>query len=167
MRWPASTASLRVWIPLPAHLPPELGREFQRSATRGIQVWHNHPFPLSISTHSTVQDADVTVDWVHSLGGNRLGRAQMEWRMQGEEVTVRIPSLSLVTHFPSRPGTPLSPDEVRLVTAHEMGHALGLPHSDDRRDIMYPQNTAWRPTARDYLTMEAVYRMPNGALIRR
>ena len=29
------------------------------------------------------------------------------------------------------------------------------------------QNTAWRRTGRDFQTMEAVYRMPNGAIIRR
>jgi predicted Zn-dependent protease len=167
LRWPENTRSLRVWIPEPEHLSPASAREFQRAAARGIQVWHNHPFPLTINTRSRSENPDIVLEWVFSLGGNRLGQARMEWSKVGEEVRVRIPSLSLVTHHPASPGVELTPDQILLVAAHEMGHALGLPHSDDQRDLMYPQNTAWRPTARDYRTMEAVYRMPNGALIRR
>lgn len=48
-----------------------------------------------------------------------------------------------------------------------MGHGLGLPHSDDPRDVTFPQNTAWRRTRRDFETMEALYRFPNGAIIQR
>ena len=91
----------------------------------------------------------------------------MEWIQRGEEVAVRIPGLLLATHDPMDPAVELSPDRVQLIAAHEMGHALGLPHSDDPRDVMYPKNTAWRCTRRDFETMEAVYRMPNGAVIRR
>jgi predicted Zn-dependent protease len=167
MRWPEETGRLLVRVPLPGHLSTAQGREFQRAAVRGIQVWHNHPFPLSITTRSQEEGADITVEWTRTLGMNRLGQTRMEWRKVGEDVQVEIPALILVTHHPDDPGLELTPDQVRLVAAHEMGHALGLPHSDDRRDLMYPQNTAWRPTVRDYLTMEAVYRMPNGALIRR
>lgn len=29
-------------------------------------------------------------------------------------------------------------DEVHLIAIHELGHSLGLPHNDDRADIMYP-----------------------------
>ncbi len=54
-----------------------------------------------------------------------------------------------------------------LTAAHEMGHALGLPHSDSDRDVMYPTNTARNLTTRDFRTMEALYRLPNGAKIRR
>ena len=167
LRWPETTPLLKVWIPQPTNVSPSTAREFQRAAARGIQVWNNHPFPLTISTRSVQENPDITVEWVHSLGGNRLGQARLEWRKVGDEVQVTIPGLSLVTHHPMSPGVELSAEEILLVTAHEMGHALGLPHSDDTRDLMFPQNTAWRPTARDYLTMEAVYRMPNEALIRR
>jgi hypothetical protein len=30
------------------------------------------------------------------------------------------------------------PSDIEYVIAHEMGHAQGLPHSDDPNDLMYP-----------------------------
>jgi predicted Zn-dependent protease len=167
LRWPKDTRTIRVWIPEPEHLSPASAKDFQRAAARGVQVWHNHPFPLTISTRSQAEDPDVTFEWVLHLGGNRLGVTRREWSKEGENIRMKIPVLSLVTHHPADPSIEMSPDQILLVAAHEMGHALGLPHSDSERDLMYPQNTAWRPTARDYRTMEAVYRITNGVLIRR
>ncbi len=43
-----------------------------------------------------------------------------------------------------------------------MGHALGLPHSDESGDVMYPTNTANTLSARDYRAMQVLYRLPNG-----
>jgi predicted Zn-dependent protease len=48
-----------------------------------------------------------------------------------------------------------------------MGHALGLPHSDSERDVMYPTNTAHSLTTRDFRTLHALYELPIGALIER
>jgi predicted Zn-dependent protease len=92
----------------------------------------------------------------------------MEWERRDGVVTVRIRALNLSTHLPANVGGgALTPRQVELVAAHEMGHALGLPHSDDPRDVMYPRNTALRLTSRDYRTLQAVYDMPNGVLITR
>ena len=61
----------------------------------------------------------------------------------------------------------ISPQQLLLTAAHEMGHALGLPHSDSERDVMYPTNTARSLSTRDFRTLGALYRLPNGALIRK
>ena len=112
-------------------------------------------------------DPDIKVQWSRTLGGNRLGHTQLRGYQRGEELTVEVVGLQLVTHHQSKPALELTPEQVLLLAAHEMGHALGLAHSDDPRDVMYPENTASRRTRRDFQTMEALYRTPNGALIRR
>jgi hypothetical protein len=167
LRWPDDTPLIRVWVPEPMGLSPQAAKVLQRAAANGIRIWQELPFPLSVSTRSVAEDPDITVEWAGSLGGNRLGHTRQRWSKAGDEIRVQIISLQLATHYPSNPDVELTPDQLQLIAAHEMGHALGLPHSDDPRDVMYPQNTAWRRTRRDFETMEALYRLPNGAIIRR
>jgi predicted Zn-dependent protease len=81
-------------------------------------------------------------------------------------VRVEVVAFTVATHNPTDPGRLLTAEQVELVAAHEMGHALGLFHSDDPRDVMFPQNTATRLTVRDFRTIEALYSLPNGAQIR-
>jgi len=41
-----------------------------------------------------------------------------------------------------------------------------LPHSDSERDVMFPTNTAHSLSNRDFRTLDALYRLPNGAEIK-
>jgi predicted Zn-dependent protease len=167
LRWPEDQPVIGVLVPEPDDLPPDRARELQRAAVRGIQSWHDHPIPLLIRTRPTGERFDITIQWAGIVDDGRLGRAEVEWRRRGSEVEFRVVNFAMATHHPSNPQVQLTPDQIELVAAHEMGHALGLPHSDDPRDVMFPTNTAHRLTARDFRTMEALYRMPNGAEIRR
>ena len=167
LRWPDGTSSIRVWVPEPGDVSTQTARALRRAAANGIRTWHGFPFPLEVSTRSRADNPDIVVEWVRSLGGNRLGNTEIRWSRVGEEFHAEVRRLRLVTHYPADPALELTPDQLQLVAAHEMGHALGLPHSDDPRDVMYPQNTAWRRTRRDLETMEALYRFPNWAIIRR
>ncbi|GMR14177.1 MAG: hypothetical protein BMS9Abin29_2416 [Gemmatimonadota bacterium] len=165
-RWPDDTQTLTVRVPLPDFEPKAKASELQRAAVRGIQAWQGHPFGLAIQTGSGGgRTADIQVVWSQTLGGRQIGVARTEWSWEAGKPRFEVLGLRLTTRAPSRPTRYLTVRQVSLVAAHEMGHALGLPHSDATTDVMYRTNTANRLSTRDYRTMEAFYRLPNGAEI--
>lgn len=165
LRWPDTLQSLTVFVPQPDFESPGRARALQRAAVRGLQAWHQRPFALRIHDRGSRERADIVVRWTLQLDGSSLGHTRSEWRDKDGEKSLRIVDFALATRSPYNPRYELSTHEVELVAAHEMGHALGLPHSDSPRDVMYPTNTARSLSARDYRTVEALYRLPNGAQI--
>lgn len=165
-RWPDDTETLTVHVPLPDFETRAKAAELQRAAVRGIQAWQGHPFGLTIQTGpAREQVADIEIVWSQTLGGLQIGVARTYWSWKAGKPHFKVLGLSLTTRAPSRPSLHLTERQVSLVAAHEMGHALGLPHSDATTDVMYPTNTASRLSTRDYRTMQAFYSLPNGAEI--
>ena len=159
-RWSEATLVIRIWVPLP---DGERGaaREMQQAAIRGIRAWDGHPFAILVESRDRSTPADFTVEWMKTPPKNQLGLTSTRWTQEGGRATLEVTSFRLALANPSSRG-PLMARQVELTAAHEMGHALGLPHSDEPRDVMYPTNTALTLSARDYKAMEALYRLPNG-----
>jgi hypothetical protein len=165
LRWPDTRTSLSVRVPLPQFEDPIRARALRSAAVRGIQAWQGRPFALHIRDRSAGEPADIVVRWTEQLNGSSLGHTRSEWRDRNGQKSLRIVDFALATRSPYNPRHLLSAHDVELVSAHEMGHAHGLPHSDSPRDVMYPTNTARSLSARDYRTLEALYGLPNGARI--
>ena len=169
LRWPSDTRGLRVYVPLPSGLPPSRAQALQRAAVRGIRAWQGHPFPLSVTARTDARDGEdqeVSVEWRRTVADGRLGLTRVAWTGAAVRGEFRVVEFALATHHPRDTSLELTPDQVELVASHEMGHALGLPHSDDPRDIMFPENTAPRLSIEDFRTLQALYSLPSGAVIR-
>ena len=70
--------------------------------------------------------------------------------------------LVLATHAPH--GEPLPQRVMVTLALHELGHALGLGHSSDRADALFPTSAATELTPRDRRTATLLYDLPTGSL---
>ncbi len=159
-RWRDFSGPLVVSVPLPRMADEATALRLQRAAAAGIRLWNGQPFDVVVDLRGN-REPHFRVQWIPNLGGAQIGIARTQWSA-GEGLTVH--SIALVTQSPDR-GLPIASSQIRLTAAHEMGHALGLPHSDQARDVMYPMNTASALTARDYRTLEALYALEDGTEI--
>ena len=167
-RWPADTGRLRVRVPLPPGVPPGRARALQSAVVRGLQYWQRRPFELIIDTHPTPSgEVDIEITWGQELSGLQLGLTRTRWTFERGVARFEVLGIALAVNHPSNSNYQITPPEILLTSAHEMGHALGLPHSDSERDVMYPTNTARNLSTRDFRTLAALYRLPNGVLIAR
>lgn len=160
-RWKDFSGTMVVHVPRPDFEEPLEAARLQEAAARGIRAWNRQPFAILTDLRGD-RNPHFSVRWSRSLSGNQIGVARTRWSpVEGLSVL----SIELSTRNPYDPGRLNDVRQVQLTAAHEMGHALGLPHSDAPRDVMYPTNTATAMSAQDYRTMEVLYALEDGTEI--
>lgn len=102
--------------------------------------------------------ADMIVRWADSLEADRAGATDVTWDKSGRIHRVTV---YLGTRSPST-GRPFAAEARRAIVLHELGHALGLPHSAHPEDVMFPVATAVALTDRDRFSLRLLYELPTG-----
>ena len=157
-RWPAPMGRpIRIAIregELPAYTPRMAG--YVRESMR---TWEQTGIDISFTVVPDTLDADIIVRWIQQFPIDRTGQTDLTWDQFGR-VQHAIITLAIVDGH----GTTLPPPAMLSVAMHEVGHALGLPHSGSGADIMYPEPRITTLSDRDRRTALLLYHLPSGSV---
>ena len=158
-RWPARLDDpIKVYI-APGNDVPGYSVAFSRAVHEAFRRWQRGSgIPVAFDVVRDSSAAEVKVRWIERFRNlERTGQADVAWNSGG---WLTHGTLTLATH--THDGWPLGADAVYAVALHEIGHLLGLGHSDDPSDLMYPTTSVSDLSARDRWTASLLYALPPG-----
>jgi hypothetical protein len=135
---------------VPAWTPED--QEIARSAFRS---WEQVGLPVHFVEVLDTTGAAMIVRWVPHFSIDRTGQTDLTW-----DETGRIHHATIQLALEDSGGRPISADGLRAVALHEVGHALGLPHSSQPADLMFPTTRHPVMTERDLATIRLLYSLP-------
>ena len=124
-----------------------------------LSRWENTGMGVRFSQISDSTGADIVVRWIDHFDFERAGQTDLTWDQAGR---VRKAEISLAVR--TNTGFPMPDAALLAVAVHEAGHALGLPHSPDSNDVMFPATRTGALSERDRRTAVVLYQLPPGPL---
>jgi len=157
-RWDnRQTMPIRVWF-APTHAA-NFKPSFLDAIRTAFAQWTNAGVPVRFDFDADSTNAEVTVKWRIQFEIERTGQTDVTWDENGH---IQSAVITLATFDPK--GRPMEPDDIRVVAIHEVGHLLGLDHSKDSTDIMFPTAKVRDLSDRDSRTVLLLYQLSPGSL---
>jgi len=133
--------------------------EFLSAIKTAFGQWTNAGVPVRFDFGADSTNAEVTVKWRIQFEIERTGQTDVTWDENGN---IQSAVITLATFDPK--GRPMESGDIRVVAMHEVGHMLGLDHSKDSTDIMFPTAKGRDLSDRDVRTVMLLYQLTPGSL---
>lgn len=153
----------RVSNPVRVHLGTSRVANFQPAFLDAVRdafaEWAAAGVPVRFNLFADSASTEVDVRWRIQFELERSGQTDLTWNADGHLETGVI---TFATFDPA--GQPMEPDDIRVVALHEVGHLIGLEHSADSSDIMFPVATARQLSQRDRQSARLLYDLAPGSI---
>jgi hypothetical protein len=159
---------LRRWenrqtTPIRVYFAPTHAANFQPAFIPAIKqafaLWIDAGVPVRFDFDGDSTNAEVTIKWRIQFEIERTGQTDVTWDENGH---IQSAVVTLATFDPK--GRQMDPEDIRVVATHEVGHLLGLDHSKDSTDIMFPTAKVRDLSDRDARTVLLLYQLTPGSL---
>lgn len=158
-RWPDRVRRpLRVWVASPGYLEGWLP-EFTTAVFDAFQAWVDVGVPLRFDFVVDSAAADVhvrfTTSFPNGISGKTIWSRDRDWWLVATEIELALTRSN---------GVLITTPQLRAIAIHEVGHLLGLDHSNDSGDIMAERVHVRDLSEADRLTARLIYSVPAGSL---
>jgi hypothetical protein len=158
-RWPDRRKSpLRVWVQ-PESNVVDFNYVYPELVRGAFEDWMSTGIPLIFSFVLDSASADIHVTWIdrfdEQISGKTLWAHDDDWW---------IVEANIVLAVHHRGGEPLDGSAVRAIALHEVGHLIGLDHTQDSANIMTPKVRVKELSPADRATARLLYTVLPGKL---
>jgi hypothetical protein len=122
-----------------------------------LNRWESADIGVRFATVTDTTDAEILVHWIDHFDFDRAGQTDLTWDQAG-----RVRKASILLALRTHTGVVFPDPALLTVAVHEAGHALGLPHSPDSNDVMFPATQTGTLSDRDRRTAQVLYQLPTG-----
>lgn len=158
-RWPdRGGAPLAVWVQARSSVP-EWSSNYVEEVRRAFRQWDGLRLPIRFVFTSDSASADVHVTFIDHFDEEISGRTK--WARDDEWWITDADIILAVSH---RNGPQLDDDSMHAMALHEIGHLLGLDHTDDPASIMAPRVRVRTLSRADRATVRLLYTLPPGGV---
>jgi hypothetical protein len=158
-RWPDREGRpLVIWVQ-PASDVADWTEGFVTSVREAVDSWDALGLPVRFNFTGDSASADVHISFIDQFDEAISGRTKWE---RDDNWWITDANIVLAVHH--RNGPALDEDAMRALALHEMGHLLGLDHTEDATSIMAPRVRVRSLSSADLATVRLLYTLPPGGV---